>query len=173
MLLVFWKILLEVVLEGFEGTRPPSHTRGFAMATTVQENKEHVRRVETAVNEQDQDVLSEIFAEDFVVRFHGGREELRGLDEFKHYLQAMYEAFPDLTITFEDVIGEDDTVVIRYTGTGTHEGEYEGIEPTGETVDVSGMRIARLDDGKIVEVWGQRDDLGLLAQLGVVDPPTA
>jgi steroid delta-isomerase-like uncharacterized protein len=143
------------------------------MATTVRENKEHVRRVESAVNEQDQHVLDDIFAEDFVVRFHGGREELRGLDEFRDYLRETYEAFPDLTITFEHVVAEDDTVAVRYTGTGTHEGEYEGVEPTGETVDISGMRIAKVDDGEIVEVWGQRDDVGLLAQLGVVDPPTA
>lgn len=130
-------------------------------------------RVESAVNQQYQEVLSEIFAEDFVVRFHGGREELHGLGEFRDYLQTLYDAFFDLTITFEDVIGEDDTVVVRYSGTGTHEGEYKGIEPTGKTVDISGMRIARIDDDKIVEVWGQRDDLGLLAQLEVVDLPTA
>lgn len=143
------------------------------MAQTVQENKEHVRRVETAVNEQNLDVLSEIFAEDLVVRLHGGREEMHSLDEFRDYLQATYDAFPDFSVTFEDVIGEDDTVVVRYTGTGMHEGDYEGIEPTGKTVTVSGMRIARLDGGKVAEVWGEHDDLGLLVQLGVVDPPTA
>jgi predicted ester cyclase len=57
-------------------------------------------------------------------------------------------------MTFEDVIGEDDRVAVRYTGTGTHEGEYQGIAPTGEEVRLSGMRFCRLDGGKIVEVWG-------------------
>ncbi|WP_458207929.1 ester cyclase [Haladaptatus sp. NG-SE-30] len=140
---------------------------------TPHENKEHVQRVESAVNEQDQAILSEIFAEDFIVHFHGGREELHGLDEYLDYLEEFYEAFPDLTINFEEMVAEDDMVTVRYTGSGTHEGEYQGIEPTGRTVDVSGMRIVRVADGEIVEVWGQRDDLGMLDQLGIVEPPTA
>ena len=140
---------------------------------TPKANKEHVRRVEDMVNDKDQEVLSEIFADDLVVHFHGGREELHGLDEYREYLAETYEGFPDLTITFEDVIAEDDKVSVRYTGSGTHEGEYEGIEPTGETVDLSGMRIVRVEDGEIVEAWGQRDDIGVLAQLEVVEPPMA
>ena len=140
---------------------------------TPRENKEHVRRVEDAVNDKDLAALSEIFADDFVVHFHGGREELHGLDEYREYMAETHEAFPDLTITFEDVVAEDDLVTVRYTGSGTHEGEYEGIEPTGETVDLSGMRIVRVEDGKIAEAWGQRDDLGTLAQLDVVEPLSA
>lgn len=143
------------------------------MTTTTAEKKDHVRRVETAVNDQDYDLVSEIFAEDLVVHFHGGREEIDGLDEFKSYLGATYEAFPDLTISLKEVVGEDDLVAVRFTGTGTHKGEYNGIEPTGEEVRLSGMRFCRLDDGKIVEVWGQRDDLGVLVQLDVVEPPEA
>lgn len=143
------------------------------MATTTSENKDHVRRVETAVNEQDHDVLSEIFAKDVVIRFHGGREEVTGVDEFRAYLTAFYDAFPDLTLSFQEMIEEDDMVAVRYTGTGTHKGEFNGIAPTGEQIQLSGMRFCRLEDGKIAEVWGQRDDLGQLVQLGVVEPPEA
>jgi predicted ester cyclase len=57
-------------------------------------------------------------------------------------------------VSFEDVIGEADRVAVRYTGTGTHEGEYQGIAPTGEEVRLSGMRFCLLDDGKITEAWG-------------------
>jgi len=141
------------------------------MATKQTHNKEHVRRVETVVNEQDDDLLAEIFAEDIVVRFHGGREEINGLDEYSAYLNEFYTAFPDLTISIEGMVAEDDMVAARYTGSATHEGEYRGTPPTGEQVDVSGMRIVRIEDGKISEVWGQRDDLGYLSQIGVVEPP--
>ena len=143
------------------------------MATTPAEQKEHVRRVETAVNNQDHDLISEIFAEDLVVHFHGGREEVNGLEEFKAYLDALYEAFPDLTISLKELVGEDDMVAVRFTGTGTHEAEYNGIAPTEKEIQLSGMRFCRFDDGKIAEVWGQRDDLGVLVQLGVVEPPEA
>lgn len=141
------------------------------MATTTSETKEHVRRVETAVNDQDHDVLPEIFTEDLVIRFHGGREEITGLDGFRAYLTELYDAFPDVTVSFREMIEEGDMVAVRYTGTGTHEGEYNGIAPTGERIQLSGMRFCRLEDGKIAEVWGQRDDLGQLVQLGVVEPP--
>lgn len=141
------------------------------MVTTTSENKEHVRRVETAVNDQDHDVLSEIFIDDLTIHFHGGREELTGLDAFRAYLTELYDAFPDITVNFQEMIEEDDMVAVRYTGTGTHKGEYGGIAPTGERIQLSGMRFCRLKEGKIAEVWGQRDDLGQLVQLGVVEPP--
>jgi steroid delta-isomerase-like uncharacterized protein len=142
------------------------------MATSIQDKKAVVQRVETMVNDHDLDAIPEIFAEDLVVRFHGGREELRGREEFASYLAGSFEAFPDLSMTFEELVGEGDTVVVRYTGRGTHEGTYRGVEPTGRSVDLSGMRIARVEDGKITEAWGQRDDIGVLAQLGIVEPPT-
>ena len=141
------------------------------MATTSEQRKARVRRVETAVNEQDHELLSEIFAEDLVHHFHGGRERYDGLDEYREHLRAFHEAFPDGTISMEEMVAEGDLVAVRYTASGTHEGEFMGVPPTGEAVEFSGMRIVRLADGKIAEAWGQRDDLGLLVQLGVVEPP--
>lgn len=141
------------------------------MATTTTDTKAIVRRIETAVNERDHDLLAEVCAEDMVTRFHGGREEVIGLDAFEAYLEAIYDAFPDVTFSFDELVAEDDVVAVRYTGTATHRGEYQGVPPTGEEIQLSGMRFCRLEDGKIVEVWGQRDDLGTLVQLGVVEPP--
>lgn len=140
------------------------------MATTTAERKERVRRVETAVNDRDHDLISDVFAEDLVIHFHGGREKIDGLEEFEAHLDELYEAFPDLTVGFEEMVAEDDMVAVRFTGTGTHEAEYNGIAPTGEEIQFSGMRFCRLDEGEISEVWGQRDDLGVLVQLDVVEP---
>lgn len=139
------------------------------MATTISENKKLVRRVEQAVNNRDSDAIADIFADDFV--FHGELEEHHGVDEFNDYLQGLFNAFPDITLTFEQLVAEDDIVVVRYTGVGTHEGEYNGVHPTDQKVNISGMRMVRVDDGAIVEVWAQTNNLGLLGQLGVVEPP--
>jgi steroid delta-isomerase-like uncharacterized protein len=138
------------------------------MTSTV-ENKELIRSIEDAVNNRDSGAIADIYAEDFV--FHRELDDLHGLDEFTDYLQALYDAFPDMTITIEEVIAEDDRAAVRYTGTGTHEHAYKGVEPTGEEVRISGMRMVRIEDGKIVEAWGQTSNLSLLAQLGVVEPP--
>lgn len=138
------------------------------MATTSA-NKELIRSIEDAVNNRDSDAIADIYAEDFA--FHRELDDLHGLDEFNDYLQGLYDAFPDITITIEEVIAEDDRAAVRYTGTGTHERAYKGVEPTGEEVRISGMRMVRIEDGKIVEAWGQTSNLSLFAQLGVVEPP--
>jgi predicted ester cyclase len=77
-------------------------------------------------------------------------------------------AFPDLQFTIEDHIAEGNKVATRVTLRGTHSGRYLDIAPTGKKITVSGMTISHVVDGKIVEIWITRDDLGLLQQLGVV-----
>lgn len=123
------------------------------------------------MNERDHDLLADIFAEDVVHHFHRGREEYSGIDGFRAYLDGFYGGFPDGTITTERMVAEGDLVAVRYTGVGTREGEFRSVPPTGETVRLSGMRIVRIGDEKIAEVWGQRDDLGQLVQVGAVEPP--
>lgn len=75
-------------------------------------------------------------------------------------------SFPDWNEKVDDVIAEGDRVVVRFTSTGTHLGEFEGIAPTGKKVRIQEVAIFRLADGKIVEQWGVPDLHGLLQQLG-------
>ena len=77
-------------------------------------------------------------------------------------------AFPDLHFQLEDVIAEGDRVVSRITASGTHERDLPGIPATGRHVSVSGIVIARYEDGKAVEDWVSFDFLGLFQQLGIV-----
>ena len=80
-------------------------------------------------------------------------------------------AFPDLAITEEDLIAEDDKVVMRQVTTGTHQGDFMGIAATGKKVEMHDIHIVRLADDKIVEHWGVEDNLGMMQQLGVVEGP--
>ena len=68
----------------------------------------------------------------------------------------------------KDEVAEGDKVVTRYTTRGTQLGSFMGMPPTGKYVTVTGIAIARFANGKVVEEWGNADDLGLLQQLGVV-----
>jgi ketosteroid isomerase-like protein len=65
------------------------------------------------------------------------------------------------------------TEVTRWTITGTHEGELTGIPPTGRRISITGISIARIANGKIIESWNNWDALGLMQQLGVVSTETA
>ncbi len=77
-------------------------------------------------------------------------------------------AFPDLHITVEDQIQENEQVVTRFTINGTHKGDLMGIPATGKKFKVSGISIIRFDRGRVVEEWIEEDGLGLMRQLRVV-----
>lgn len=83
-----------------------------------------------------------------------------------HYA-AYRSAFPDLMFAVENLIAEDDTVAARFTATGTHEGEFLGYAPTGESFEIVGIVLSRIEDGQIVETRPVWDLLGLMDQLGL------
>lgn len=83
-------------------------------------------------------------------------------------ISMFLRAFPDLRITIDELVAEGDKVVIRYTSRGTQRGPFMVIPPTGREVAVSSYLTARIADGKIVELWGLDDQLGMLQQTGVI-----
>ena len=80
----------------------------------------------------------------------------------------MLAGFPDYQTMIDELIAEGDQVVARITMHGTHTGSFMGIPATGRYVEFTGIYIARLANGKIVEHWGEEDGVSLLAQLGVL-----
>ncbi len=92
-----------------------------------------------------------------------------GREGFKAFFTELTSAFPDAHIEPAHMIADDANVAIAYTLTGTHQGDFNGIAPTGKTIEVRGLQIGRFEDGKIVERWGSSDELGIVQQLGV-DP---
>ena len=93
--------------------------------------------------------------------------------ELKNHIAFMEAAFPQYEIIVEDMIAEGDKVVIRAIFRGTHKGDFMGLPPTDITVESPGMLIYRIKDNKIVEHWGQSDQLGLMQQLGMLPTPEA
>jgi steroid delta-isomerase-like uncharacterized protein len=87
---------------------------------------------------------------------------------YRMFFSGMRTAFPDMSVTPETIIQDEDTIALGYTITGTHTGPFAKIPPTGKKVKIRGMQISRFKDGKMVERWGSSDGLGLLKQIGVV-----
>jgi steroid delta-isomerase-like uncharacterized protein len=137
---------------------------------STEENKAVVRRVFEEWNKGKRAAIAtvdELFAPDFV--FHGtGVFPDIDLADLKQFYSALWTPFPNVHFTIEDQIAEGDKVVTRFTFRGTHQGEFMGIPPTGKQVRFTGIEINRIKDGKPVEVWANRDELGLLRQLGVI-----
>jgi steroid delta-isomerase-like uncharacterized protein len=94
-----------------------------------------------------------------------------GRDGFKAFFTELGNAFPDAKLEPVHVVADDENVAVAYTLTGTHEGEFQGIAPTGAKIEVRGLQIGRFENGQIVERWGSSDELGILQQLGA--EPTA
>ena len=131
-------------------------------------NTEIVREfVEQAFNNGNLEVANEYLAEDFV-RHDPDMGEVRGREKYKEFIEMNRTAFPDYHETIDNIITQGDTVMYRWTLRGTQEGEFMGVAPTGNEIEVTGMIDMRLEDGRITELWGNFDALGLLKQLDAV-----
>jgi steroid delta-isomerase-like uncharacterized protein len=135
---------------------------------SAQDNKNVVRRVfEDAFNKNDLTVLDELVTPRVV--YHNAPPGLAsGIEGYRQLLTMWRTAFPDAHVTIEDMIGEADKVVTRFTGRGTHKGDFMGIAPTGKRVEVTAITVMRLEGGKVTDEWEQVDMLGIMQQLGAV-----
>jgi steroid delta-isomerase-like uncharacterized protein len=133
---------------------------------STEENKALARRSWEIVSPDNLDLIEEVYASDLV--WHEPDRDIRGYEQAKQFVSTFLEAFPDINITVEDVIGEGDQAVSRYTIRGTHQGETEEYgPPTGRQMELEGITIHRFEDGKIVEEWERYDNLSVLQQLGL------
>jgi len=139
------------------------------MMDTPEENKHLIRRYLTAFNDRDRDTLEQLLDDDVVE--HGVHGDIRGPEEMIAFLDTHFELFPDYTGNADLITAEGDVVTVRYSAEGTHTGEYRDVEPTGHTVEWTGIAMYRVEDDQIAEVWVEEDRLGLLEQLQAVDPP--
>jgi steroid delta-isomerase-like uncharacterized protein len=134
---------------------------------SVTANKAIVRRwSEELWSEGNLAVADEIVAPDYVRHDPGDPFPARGPEDVKRLVSMLRAMLPDLRIEVEDVIAEGDRVVSRYTGVAADTEGFMGRPPTGKTIRTAAIQIFRLADGKIVESWAVRDDLGALRQLG-------
>ena len=131
------------------------------------------RLFEEVFNKGNLNALNEILANNVVVydtALHNGKG---GLREFKEAQVNYHHAFPNMKIKIDDIFGTEDKVFVRWTGTGTHKADLQGIAPTNENVKVTGISINQYKNNKITEIHTQWDRLGLLEQIGQIEPAEA
>ncbi|GIP26257.1 hypothetical protein J23TS9_13870 [Paenibacillus sp. J23TS9] len=134
---------------------------------SLQVNKEIYRRFyEGVFNEGTPEIVDQLVDSNVIAHapFPG---QGPGSDGFKQAIMQFRESFPDLHVIAEDMIAEDDKVVARFIVTGTHQGDFMGIAPSGKKFTFEEIGIVRIHDGKIIEHWSVADSLSLMQQLGV------
>jgi len=113
-------------------------------------------------------VIDEVFAANYVHHDPANVDSVGGLEDVKHHIATLRHAFPDLEFSIHDEIADENNIVVRWTVSGTHTGDYFGIPPTGRKFSVTGMNHWKMANGKAIEGWVSRDDLGLMRQLGLM-----
>ena len=137
---------------------------------SAEEDKALVERfVEEFWNEGNLNTADELMAPD--ARIHLPTGDVVDVDGLKGFASVFRGSFPDWHSTFEELVAEGDRVAERWTGRGSHQGELQGIPPTGKRVEVPGSVFYRIVDRKIVEFRGQLDMMGMMQQLGAMPSP--
>jgi steroid delta-isomerase-like uncharacterized protein len=135
------------------------------------ENSALIRRwFEEVWNKGRTEAIDEMTSPDIVGHGQAQHDTDIGLKEFKPFVVSLRNAFPDMKVEIDQTFEEGDKVVARWTSTMTHKGDFLGIAPTGKKVSITGTTIQRILNGKIVEGWDNWDQLGLLVQIGAVNP---
>jgi predicted ester cyclase len=135
-----------------------------------EQNKALARKVFEDVQTQgNMSVVDEIVTADYVG--HTPLMEINGPEQAKQFDAVLRSGFSDYKVIVEDQIAEGDKVATRWTMRGTHDGEFQGMAPTGREVQISGLTIFRIANGKLVEGWSIPDLLGLMQQLGAIPSP--
>ena len=140
-------------------------TAGDTAGKLTEGNKALVLRyIEECWNRHDLDAADELVSPDYLNHAASAENRRAGA---RYSLKWIFSVFPDHRFDVEDAAAEGDTVAVRGTMTGTHEGELSGIAPTGGRVAAQQSHWFRVADGKIAEHWAVRDDLGMMRQLGL------
>ncbi len=110
----------------------------------------------------------EIVSSDFA--WHGGMSpgDQRGPDGVKMIANVVAGAFPNRQITHHETMAQGDKVLIRWSMTGKHDGDLMGVPPSGKDITVTGFDLFRIDGGKIVEMWQEMDQMGMMQQIGAI-----
>ena len=138
---------------------------------SAEENKAIVRRyLDEAWTKRNVNIIDELMASDYA-RYLPGLDKPLDREGQKQRIAGFHKAMPDMVFIVDDLFAEGDRVVFRVTLRGTHQGAFMGVAPGGKQLTVTAIDIARLENGKIVDHWGQMDMLGLMRQLGLVPTP--
>jgi steroid delta-isomerase-like uncharacterized protein len=123
-------------------------------------------------NEGKIQTVYELMSPDGIARGQGDAEsEIHGAKEFAAFVETIHAAFSGMRMVMEDSFGVADKVVVRWSATMVHTGEAFGVPATGKPVHITGITIARIKNGQIVEGWDSWSQHALFGQIGAYKQP--
>ena len=138
-----------------------------AQAEIEAQNKELIKHMWEVWGKWDFEAWKEVVAPHYFYYFPSITTKPMSREETIEFGKMLHNAFPDITFSIEELIAVGDRVIVRIIIRGTHEGEFMGVPATGNKIEHSGILIARIENGKLVEDREEFDLLGLMIQLGM------
>jgi steroid delta-isomerase-like uncharacterized protein len=137
---------------------------------SIEENKAIVRHFfEMGPSSGNMEAANALLSPNFAL--HTPLPSAPGIEGINDVVTACRAAFEHLNVTVEDMVAEGDKVTARFTARGVHRGNFMNLPPTGRSITMTGIEIFRIEDGKITELWGEANLLGLMQQLGIFPAP--
>jgi steroid delta-isomerase-like uncharacterized protein len=136
-------------------------------AKLEEENKAIANREWEAWSKGDFEAFKEVVAPGYVYYMPSGSTKALSREETIEMGKMVHNGFPDVTFSIVEMFAAGDRVISRYTMRGTHQAETQGIPATGNKIEISGIMINRIENGKVVEDREEADMLGLMQQLGM------
>jgi steroid delta-isomerase-like uncharacterized protein len=133
---------------------------------SIEENKAIVLRYFAEMDRGNIDIVDELIAEDYVDHNPALPGVGPGREGTRQYMRMLKTAFPDAAHTIDDIIAEGNKVMTRVTARGTFLGECMGYQPNGNIVEISGIAVHRVENGRLVEHWAHADIAGFMRQIG-------
>jgi steroid delta-isomerase-like uncharacterized protein len=167
-ILVVSLVLLLCFTFGCQNKAEKAELEKFRMQAKVEEeNRAIAIREWEAWNKGDFVAFKEEIGPEYVWYSPSGSTKPRTLEEMIAAGKMIHSSFPDVTFSIEEILVDGNKVIVRYIMRGTHQGEFKGLPATGNLVEVSGIMIHRIENGKIVEEREELDRLGSYQQLGM------
>ena len=140
---------------------------------SLEENKAIVLRWFAELDRGNLDLVDELIADDYVDHNPALPNLASGREGVRQYVRILKAAFPDANHTVEDVIAEGDKVMTRVTARGTFLGECIGYRPNGNVIEISGIAVHRIANGRLAEHWAHADMAGFMDQIGAAPGPAS
>jgi len=135
----------------------------------LEENKAVVQRLFDAINNGRLDELAQVVTPDVVDHNAVIFMQSEGPGGVEEGIRMLLQGFPDLRLSTQELLAEGDQVVARFTMSGTNTGDYRGLPaPTQQYFESEAIAILRIADGRVAELWGTADRLGMLTKLGIL-----
>ena len=138
-----------------------------AQAVVEEQNKEIVKRFWEEFNKGNVEIYQELSSPDYAYYAPSNSPKPMSREKMMEFMEPFFEAFPDSVWSIEDIIAAGDKVVVRFVYRGTQEGEFLGVPATGNKVEMGGIIIHRIENGRIIQDRDESDMLGFMQQLGM------